>query len=265
MSARSLHLLRGWLSALVAFYSIWTIGADAVSSPSFAGGQEAYERGDYETAIANFRALAVTTPAAGIFLNWGNSEWQLGHTTEALLAWERALLISPHDAQARNNLQFARETAQIEAPHWTWGEIAAAWLTARTWAWLACLSFWFAVSLAVLPPVLRWRKTSWQQAGMAFGLGVFLLSLPANYGTWTRTKVGFIAGAETPLRLTPTTEGEPVVRLAAGEPGRVLRTHDGYLLVQTRLARGWVTREEFSFLIADPLRAGASFAQSTLP
>ncbi|HNQ73761.1 MAG TPA: hypothetical protein PKN95_09170 [Verrucomicrobiota bacterium] len=256
---------RPWLVVVTMLGLSALVPAAGAAAPTFAAGREAYERGNYEAAAATYRQLAADAPAAGTFLNWGNAAWQLGHTTEALLAWERVLLISPHDARARHNLQFARETAQLEAPRWTWSEMAAAWLTARTWAWIACLSFWLAVSLAVLPLALSWRKTSWPQAGMALGLGVFLLSLPANYGTWTRTKIGFIAHADTALRLTPTADGEPVIRLAAGEPGRVLRTHSQYLLIETRLARGWVAREEFRRLIAPGLERQADAAQATSP
>lgn len=83
---------------------------------------------------------------------------------------------------------------------------------------------------------------------MAIGLGIFLLSLPANYGAWTRTSLGLVLEAETPLRLTPTAEGEATTRLAAGEPARVLRSRGKYLLLRTRLTTGWVERSKFGFI-----------------
>ena len=80
------------------------------------------------------------------------------------------------------------------------------------------------------------------------GLGIFLLSLPANYGAVTRTQIGLVREAETPLRLTPTAEGEATTQLAAGEPGRVVREHGRFLLIRTRLATGWIEREKFGFI-----------------
>lgn len=234
-------LLR-WLLA------VWLVSAVAdvrAATTDFARGQQAYERHDFAVAAQSFAAAVSNAPSAGTYQNLGNAEWLSGHVAEALLAWERAMWIEPREANARNNLQFAREIAQLEAPDLTWGEIASTWLPGDWWAWLACGSLWFAVSLAVLPSVLRWRKSGWQQALMAIGLGIFLLSLPANYGAWTRTKIGFALDAETPLRLTPTAEGEAPTRLAAGEPGRVLRERGRYLLIRTRLATGWVEREKF--------------------
>lgn len=243
-----LRLPPGAILLLLLLTGAVTRGATA---NNFSAAQAAYERGDYASACRSYLELATNAPSVGGLLNLGNAHWQQGQVTEALLAWERALLLAPRDPQARNNLQFARETAQLEAPDWTWGEIAASWLPANAWAWLACGSLWLAVSLAVLPTVLRWRKTGWQQAGMALGLGVFLLSLPANYGVWTRAKIGLAREAETPVRLTPTAEGEALTRLAAGEPARVLRAYGDYLLIKTRLTSGWVAREKFSLIYPD--------------
>jgi len=47
------------------------------------------------------------------------------------------------------------------------------------------------------------------------------------------------------LRFTPTADAEAVTKLAAGEPGRMVRVRGKYVLVQTRRAIGWVAREKF--------------------
>lgn len=211
-------------------------------------GTAAYEQKDFSRAAECFLAVVTNAPSAGAWQNLGNAEWERGRTAQAILAWERALTLNPRAREAENNLKFARERAQLEAPEWTWCEIAAAWLPADWWALLAVGSFWFAVGLLMLPGVLRWRKSAAQQAGAALGLGVFLLTLPANYGVITRARVGVALANETPLRLTPTAEGEAVTRLAAGEPGRVVRERGRYLLVQTRRTQGWVERREFALV-----------------
>lgn len=230
------------LALLVTNSAAWAGGDD------FTRGQQAYDRQDFPAAAQSFAVAVSHAPSAGAYQNLGNAEWLNGRVAEALLAWERALWVEPRAAAARNNLQFAREVAQLEAPDLTWGEIASTWLPVDWWAWLAGGSLWFAVGLAVLPAVLRWRKSGWQQALMAVGLGIFLLSLPANYGAVTRTTLGLVLAAETPLRLTPTTEGEPTTLLAAGEPARLLHRRGEYLLIRTRLATGWVEREQFGLI-----------------
>jgi hypothetical protein len=156
--------------------------------------------------------------------------------------------VDPFDAAIPNNLKFARDAAQLEAPELTWYEIASTWLPLNWWAALATFSWWLAVGGMLWPVVLRRRKSATQQAVVALGLGVFLLSLPANFGAFTRTKIGFMLQRDTPLRLTPTAEGEPITRLAAGDPARVVRERGDYLLVQTRRTRGWVLRDEFALI-----------------
>jgi tetratricopeptide (TPR) repeat protein len=235
---------RGVLAAL---FALSLLRASAAPD-HFAQGQTHYAAGNYAAAAQSFLLAVSNAPSAGAYQNLGNAAWQEERVAVALLAWERAVWIDPRQANARQNLQFARERAQLDAPDLTWGEIASTWLPSDWWAWLACGSLWFAVSLAVGPAVLRWRKSGWQQALMALGLGGFLLSVPANYGAVTRTALGLVLEAETPLRLTPTADAEAPTKLAAGDPARVLRSRGKYLLVRTRQATGWVEREKFGFI-----------------
>jgi len=213
---------------------------------SFHAGITAYERNDFPLAAKLFAESAAAASAPGTFQNLGNAEWQNGRSAAAVIAWERALSLNPFDRAAENNLKFAREFAQLEAPELTWYEVASTWLAPTWWAWLAGGSFWFAVGMMLVPGILRRRKSATQQALVALGLGVFLLSLPANYGVFTRSQIGFALAAETPLRLTPTADGEPITRLAAGEPGRILRERGKYLFIQTRRGTGWLERTELS-------------------
>ena len=224
------------------------VASASVETNFFKLGTAAYEQKDFSLAAKMFATSAASEPAAGTFQNLGNAEWQNARTAEAILAWERALLLHPFDRHADNNLKFGRESAQLEAPELTWCEIVASWLPANVWAWLACGSLWFAVGTMMLPGILRRRRSATQQAVIALGLGVFLLSVPANYGVWTRSHIGFVLERETPLRLTPTAEAEATTKLAAGEPGRILRERQNYLLIRTRRTTGWVERSGFTLV-----------------
>ncbi len=223
-----------------------TVASD--NSDSFQRGTVAYTNNDFPLAAKLFAESATTAPHAGTFQNLGNAEWQEGRTAEAIIAWERASHLNSFERNAENNLKFARESAQLESPELTWCEIAASWLPANVWAWLACGSLWFAVGAMILPGVLRWRRSATHQAVVALSLGVLLLTLPANYGVVTRSQIGFVLKRETPLRLTPTAEAEASTRLAAGEPGRVLRERGNYIFIRTRRTTGWVEREGFTLV-----------------
>ena len=217
----------------------------SITANSFKPGIVAYEQNDFPLAAKLFAESTAAAQRPGALQNLGNAEWQNARTAEAIIAWERALLLIPRSSDVENNLKFARESAQLESPELTWCEIVASWLPATVWAWLACGSLWFAVGAMIVPGVLRWRRSATQQAVVALSLGVLLLTLPANYGVWTRSQIGFVLKRETPLRLTPTAEAEAASKLTAGEPGRVLRERGKYLFIRTRRTVGWIERTGF--------------------
>ena len=211
----------------------------------FAEGTAAYRNGDYATAARAFAAAAARKPASGAFQNYGLAEWQRGRKGFAVLAWERALWVDPANAAARENLAFARKVDQLEAPRLLWHEVASTWLPVNAWAWLAGVSFWFAVAAVILPAVFRWKRRGWQQASAALGLAVFLMCIPAMLGVGSRAQIGFVLESNTPIRLTPTRDAQTVTMLNAGEPARIDRTRGNYYLIRTTFGHGWVERRQF--------------------
>ena len=214
----------------------------------FQNGTEAYRAADYGQATSAFRESAAIRPASGTLQNLGNAEWQRGRTGLAILAWEQALWLDSFSQAAHNNLRFARKTAQLESPDLAWYEVVSTWLPVNWWAWIAGLSFWGAIGLVTLPGVFRFPKATWHQAVAALCLTIFLLSVPAHYGTLTRSRLGFVLRKDSPLLLTPTREGQVVTRLAAGEPARVQRARGDYLLLRTNRGLGWIERDRFGLI-----------------
>jgi hypothetical protein len=234
---------------LLAAFQLLASGAEL---NSFQEGCRAYEKADYTGAANAFRSAAALQPSSGVLQNLGNAEWQRNQPGPAILAWEQALWLNPYDRAARANLRFARKVDQLESPDYAWYEVVSTWLPVDWWAWLAAGGLWVAIGMVLLPSVFRLHKTSWQQAVSALALMVFLLSVPAQFGVFTRARLGFIVEPETPLLLTPTVEGQPVTQLASGEPARCERTHGDFLLVQTSHGKGWVQKERFGLVYQKP-------------
>jgi tetratricopeptide (TPR) repeat protein len=241
LSAFGLPLIAVLLALLACAGSLCAASADAL----FQAGATAYHAGDYARAAEAFRQSVALQPASGALQDLGNAEWQCGRTGAAILAWEQARWFDPFNASARQNLRFARKTAQLEAPDLAWYEVVSSWLPASWWAWIAGISLWLAVGMGMLPGILRRRKATWQQAVAALGLMVFLLSVPAHIGVHTRSQVGFVLEKDTPLLLTPTLDAQSVTRLAAGEPGRWVRSRGNYVLIRTSRTLGWVEQGQF--------------------
>jgi tetratricopeptide (TPR) repeat protein len=224
------------------------VSAAPASDASFTAGAQAYKAGDYSKAADAFRQSATLQPGSGTLQNLGLAEWQRGKIGPAIVAWEQSLWLDPFNSAARTNLRFARKAAQLEAPELSWNEVVSVWLPINWWAWLAGMSLWLAVGMGTLPGVLRQPKAAWHQALAAFGVMLFLLSVPAHLGVHSRSRLGFVLQKETPLRMTPTLEAQAVTRLSPGEPVRFIRARGNYVMVRTNRATGWVAREQFSLI-----------------
>lgn len=244
-----LLLLTSALFAPSAFAS----SADAL----FRYATNAYFAGDYSQAAGAFAQSAALYASSGTLQNLGNAEWQLGRPGPAIVAWEQALWLNPFNQAARNNLHFARRTAQLESPDLAWYEAVSSWLPANCWAWLAAVSLWLAVGVSTVPGIFRWPKASWHQALAAFGLAVFLLSVPAHLGISSRARLGFIIVKDAPLRLTPTADAQFLARLPEGEPVRLARRHGRFWLIHSSHATGWIRQSEVR-LICSPSGAAPS-------
>jgi len=223
-----------------------TIASPADSS--FLAGTQAYRNSDFERAAEAFRQSSSLHPASGALQNLGLAEWHNSRVGPAILAWEQALWLDPFNGAVRNNLRFARKAAQVDAPDLSWNEVISGWLPVNYWSWLISFSLWLAVGAVVIPMVLRLPRASWHQAVAAFGVMLFLLSLPAQFGVHTRTRLGFILEKGTPLRLTPTEEAQTITQLAPAEPVRCLRARGNFILVRTSRASGWIERNKVGLL-----------------
>jgi hypothetical protein len=247
---RRLGVYQNVLSLLVFSFSALLVSAGpaAPEREFFREGVNAYRAAQYEAAAKNLRESALLHPASGTYQNLGLSEWQRNQTGPAVLAWEQSLWLDPFNQSAHNNLRFARKVAQIDAPDLSWEEVISTWLPVNWWGWIVCFSLWLAIGAISAPIFLRRPKASWHQGLAAFGLMLFLLSLPAQFGVHRRERIGFVMEKGTALRLTPTLEAQTMSQLAAGEPVRWMRTRGDFLLVRNNRATGWVQRKQLGFL-----------------
>ena len=235
---------------LVLFFAEASRGAS--TDELFREGTAAYRASDFARAAKAFCECAGRQPASGTLQNLGNAEWQGGSVGPAILAWEQALWMNPFDEPARNDLRFARKSAQVEAAELAWYEVVSSWFPSSWWAWIAGASSGLAIGMAMLPGILRLGKAAWHQAVAALALMVFLLSVPAQLGALTHSRVGFVLQKDTPLRLTPTAEAQTVARLPAGKAARCERVRGNYVLIRTTPdgLHGWVASEQFGLISA---------------
>ena len=84
-----------------------------------AAGDKAYRDGDFKKAIASYtRVLGSGYVSGPLLYNLGNAEFKAGHNAEAILYYERAAKLMPHNKDLRYNLELARSRTvdRIDAP-----------------------------------------------------------------------------------------------------------------------------------------------------
>ncbi len=203
--------------------------------------------GDYGEAAYQLREIiSEGNYSHGSLHNLGNAEWKVVRPGHAILAWERAALINPRDTNTAANLAFARKKSELQNPVLAWHESYSAWLPPNIWLLAASVGLWGGVALLVLPRLIGARRADWHQGMAAMLLTVFMLSVPALFGIHRRASLGVALEDATALRLTPTRDGEEMVRIPAGELARVERIRGAYFYVRAEGDRaGWVRKEEF--------------------
>ena len=136
---------------------LWVTGvACAQASGSveseIASSRVAYDEGRYSEAIANLEGMVGAGNTSGeLFYNLGNAHYRAGHLGQAILAYRRAQLFMPRDADLQANLSYVRSSVvdQLEAPE---DDISAKDLV----FWYEALSVQEQTWLAILFGALAW-------------------------------------------------------------------------------------------------------------
>ncbi|MBQ8715391.1 MAG: BatD family protein [Prevotella sp.] len=155
----------------------------STSAVTKAEADSAYAHERYQQAIADYEALLKGGVSADLYYNLGNAYYRTDNITKAILNYERALLLSPGDADTRFNLQMARSktidkiTPESEMFFVTWYHSLVNLMSVDAWARTALIALAIAIilALAYLFSDRMWlRKTGF--FGALFLLVVFLMS-----------------------------------------------------------------------------------------
>lgn len=115
-----------------------------------------YNRGHYQQAIMDYKELLDGGVSADLYYDLGNSYYRTDSITQAVLAYERAMILQPGDKDIRFNLQFARSktidkiTPEGEMFFVSWYKQLVAFTSVDNWARVAIITFIMALALAML-------------------------------------------------------------------------------------------------------------------
>ena len=143
-----------------------------------------YQKGNYQQAIKDYEDLLSNGVSAEIYYNLGNAYYRTDNITKAVLAYERAHLLSPGDEDINFNLQFARSktidkiTPVSEMFFFTWYKSLVNFTSVDCWAKSAIISIILALVLVLVylfGPHIILRKI-----GFFGGIALFVVFLLCN-------------------------------------------------------------------------------------
>lgn len=137
-----------------------------------------YRKGNYQQAIKDYQELLQKGVSADLYYNLGNAYYRSDNITQAVLAYERAHMLSPGDKDINFNLQFARSktidkiTPESEMFFVTWYHSLVNFTSVDNWATVAIVSIILVLALLL---VYLFVPVMWMKKAGFFGAIVFLV------------------------------------------------------------------------------------------
>lgn len=161
---------------------LFSICATALASTAtFESANAAYTDGRYRDAIVLYQTILAEQPntkateMARVYYNLGNAQFKQGELAQAILAYERALRLDPHNEDVKHNLRFAqsRITDNIKDNDFfisSWVKAVRNSASEEVWRWVSIGLFILGlvgILLFLLSPILWLRKSSFYIALLA--------------------------------------------------------------------------------------------------
>lgn len=217
-----------------------------------------FEAGDFAQAATAYEKILVEHGSrASAYYNLGNSHLRMGNYGSAILAYERAKLLAPHDPDLRSNLALARKNAAAfeEEPALHPRLAAALYFPSRNeWSWLVAGGSMLLGGLGLLWGVVRVRR-SWMtqviHVSAALAVLVILVGSVALYLRRAEAARGVILNADAVLRLSPFETAGSVATPGAGRIVQLGEKSGGYRFIDipgTDL-QGWLLDSDVASVI----------------
>ena len=144
-----------------------------------------YNKGNYQQAIKDYEEILKRGVSADIYYNLGNAYYRTDNIPQAILAYERALKLSPGDNDIRFNLQFVQAktidkiTPKSEMFFVTWFRALVNFTSVDRWAMLSVVSINLALLLMLI--YLFCPRMSLRKAGFYGATEFVILFLLGNF------------------------------------------------------------------------------------
>ena len=257
---RRQFFLAATLASLLFASATFSFAATAASTtPSFEQANATFASGNSRAAISQYEALlAQDGYSAPVLFNLGNACYRADQFGAAILNYERAQVLAPHDRSITANLRLAREKAGIPVPARSEVATAARAISPNTQAWIGSVAL-TAICLTIA--VSRFQPY-FSQGKVIVGVAIVtLLAAAATLAIrWPEFNRAIVLAVKAPARIAPADTAAESFALKAGEPVTAVKTYGQFVLVRTPDGRsGWVNDKEIGMVFkAKSIHGGAS-------
>ena len=220
----------------------------------------AYQQEQYQQAAQIYEQLLKQGESADIYYNLGNAYYRMDDITHAVLAYERALLLSPGDADVRFNLQMARSKTidkivpESEMFFVTWYRALVHLMSVDAWGRMAIVSLLCALLLVL---VYLFAQRIWlRKVGFFGGVLLLVVFLAANvFGFQQQRSLHHRTGAiimrsAVSVKSTPSQNGTDLFILHEGTRVNIIDdTMRGWREIRVADGKsGWVELKEIEII-----------------
>ena len=241
----------------IGFISLF-LATTAFGSVTFEDANRQYRAGDFSGATAAYEKLLTSEgPRAAVLYNLGNSYLNLKKYGLAILAYERASLLTPRDRDLLTNLALARKAAaspeQVSANPRL--EAVLKYLSRDEWSWLVAGSALFIGAIVVLCGSVRLPKRTFHSLISATCVAGFLVVVGSAVLYLRRSEKdrGMIISETAVVRLSPFEKAESL-----GTPGLgktvLLGVKNGdfqYVVVAGANLQGWLASKDVAAIVPE--------------
>lgn len=227
-------------------------GMAAAETDAFAEANRRFGAGDFAGAAAIYEnILAEEGPRASVYYNLGNAYQQAKNHGPAILAYERARLLTPRDPDLLANLALARKAAAAfeETGRDPRLEAALGFLSRNEWSWLVAGATLFLGGLTAVSGAIGLRNRAYRKAAIVSAGAAVVVIIAGSVVLWMRkdeSQRGVVLTERAALHLSPFEKAETLGTPGPGRIVRILERNGGFLYVSvpgTNL-RGWLADNE---------------------
>ena len=209
-----------------------------------------YIKGDYAQAVDCYKELEKSSGFnAALLYNLANAYAQSGQVGLAILHYERALRLSPNDADIRGNLDFLRKESGLFPPQKNFVDTFTSLLTIEAWSIISiiCMALFLVLSIVAIKTNAR---KGLRNSGMVLTSACLLIAAFSTWKGYQHYNPSVVISPDNRLLISPFEGATPVGAISEGRLVTPQKTHGIFIYVIDETGKkGWLPASAISPVI----------------